>query len=239
MTVIQDFIGSIMTYKRYAIYYTPDQGALAQFGAAWLGWDAARGCAVAQPDVAGLPLPLPEVAQTPRRYGFHATIKPPFALATSHEEADLRTAFANWCQDAAPVMLPGLELARLGRFLALVPEGEAPALAVLAARVVRDFDLFRAPLSAAEMQRRRGNGLSQAQEERLQRWGYPHVMDGFRFHMTLTGRLPKAQVTQIAKVLTPLLADLLPVPFTLGALSLMGEDGDGFFHVLARHPLSG
>ncbi|MEO9630620.1 MAG: phosphonate metabolism protein, partial [Sulfitobacter sp.] len=42
-----------MKFDRYAIYYTP-QGSLAEAGAAWLGWDVARGQAVAHPEVAGL-----------------------------------------------------------------------------------------------------------------------------------------------------------------------------------------
>ena len=45
--------------KRYAIYYAPPPGGFAQAGAAWLGWDAASGQPVAQPDPAlGLNLVL-------------------------------------------------------------------------------------------------------------------------------------------------------------------------------------
>jgi 2'-5' RNA ligase len=31
--------------------------------------------------------------------------------------------------------------------------------------------------------------LTPRQREHLDRWGYPYVMEDFRFHMTLTGRL--------------------------------------------------
>ena len=44
-------------YKRYAIYWAPEPGEFADQTAAWLGWDAARGCAVAHPDLPGLPRP--------------------------------------------------------------------------------------------------------------------------------------------------------------------------------------
>ena len=69
-----------MTHTRYAIYYAPDPGPLADFGAAWLGWDIASGRAVAPPDIGPLPRPVEEITRTPRKYGLHATIKPPFRL---------------------------------------------------------------------------------------------------------------------------------------------------------------
>ena len=48
---------------------------------------------------------------------------------------------------------------------------------------------FARPPGAAELERRRKAGLSAAQEKMLLRWGYPYVLDEFRFHLTLTGRL--------------------------------------------------
>ena len=39
-----------------------------------------------------------------------------------------------------------------------------------------------------------GIRLTPAQEALLMRWGSPYVMDEFRFHMTLTGRLAKARM---------------------------------------------
>lgn len=222
-----------MAFTRYAIYYTPPPGAWAAFGAAWLGWDAARGL-VDHLDIPGLPLPLPEITQSPRRYGFHATIKPPFRLVKGCGEADLRRAFEGFCAAASPATTRGLELAQLGRFLALVPSGDDAALNDLAAAAVGDLDAFRAPPTEDELLRRRGTGLRPDQEMRLQKWGYPHVMEGFRFHMTLTGKLPKAQAAQVSGVLAQRLIPLLPAPFTVNALTLMGEDAQGFFHALDR-----
>ena len=68
-------------FTRFAVYYAPEPGPLADFGAAWLGWDATAGSARAHPDIAGLPRPVAEITQTPRKYGFHGTVKPPFRLA--------------------------------------------------------------------------------------------------------------------------------------------------------------
>ena len=41
----------------------------------------------------------------------------------------------------------------------------------------------------AELARRRAGGLTPRQDELLQRWGYPFVLEEFRFHMSLTGPL--------------------------------------------------
>ncbi|MBC7165260.1 MAG: DUF1045 domain-containing protein [Roseovarius sp.] len=68
----------------------------------------------------------------------------------------------------------------------------------------------------------------------LHAWGYPHVMDAFRFHVTLTGDLPSETLDAVAGALVPTLAPLLPRPFVIDAISLMGADGDGRFHRVRR-----
>ena len=226
-------------YRRYAIYYTPP-GPLARFGAEWLGWDIAKGRSPAQrPDVPGLPAAIDTLTETPRRYGFHATIKPPFRLAPSQSEVALTDALSLFCATRSPACTAGLELARLGRFLALVPQGDTAGLNTLAADVVRGFDGFRAEPTAAEIARHNSPSLSAEQIENLHRWGYPHVMDSFRWHMTLTGKHPRAEAATTLAALAPVLAPLLPRPFTLDALSLVGEDASHRFHLIHRIPLTG
>lgn len=225
-----------MQFTRYAVYYTPPEGAFSEFGAAWLGWDAARGAAVAHPDMAGLP--VAEITETPRKYGLHATMKPPFRLAEGQDEAGLRDAFARFCAQARPVLLDGLTVTALGRFLALMPEGDTTALNALAARTVRAFESFRAPLSEAELARRRAGGLRPDEEARLLDWGYPHVMEGFRFHITLTGKRPKSELPALRDILAAQIMPLLLRPYPIDALSLMGEDAQGRFHLIARHVLT-
>ena len=51
----------------------------------------------------------------------------------------------------------------------------------------RAFDRCRAPLSDADLARRRRSPLTPEQDARLLAWGYPYVFEDFRFHMTLTG----------------------------------------------------
>ena len=225
-------------FERYAIYYTPaPKTALADFGAAWLGWDSAAGRDVSHPVIDGVDVEV--VTETPRKYGFHGTIKPPFRLSTGRSPEALDAALANLSADAGPIDLPGLQLTRLGRFLALVPMGDASALAVLAARAVQELDVFRAPATDAELAKRRAARLSPEQDAMLVRWGYPYVLDQFRFHLTLTGRLDRETANTVETVLATRLADLPLAPYRISGLTLLGEDAAGRFHQITRHELTG
>jgi putative phosphonate metabolism protein len=226
------------TYQRYAVYYTTT-GPLAEFGAAWLGWDVARGERVDHPDLPGIGGDVATLTDEARKYGFHATIKPPFHLARDQGVADLAAAFARFCKAQAPVRLEGLRLASLHGFLALVPDGEVADLADLAFAAVKELDTFRAPLSEADLARRRAVGLTPDQEALLATWGYPYVGQEFRFHMTLSHRLAEPQRTAVMAALSPAVEPLLPQPFIIDALSLCAADATGRFRVLHRAPLSG
>ncbi|MAE88422.1 MAG: phosphonate metabolism protein, partial [Pelagibaca sp.] len=121
----------------------------------------------------------------------------------------------------------------------LTPEGDTTDLARIAAQTVRVLDHHRAPPGEDELARRRKANLSPAQEENLLRWGYPYVMEEFRFHLTLTGRLPRAQAEATMAALAPVLEPLAPRPFRMDALCLFGEDEAGRFHLLHRYALTG
>lgn len=224
-------------YKRYAIYYLPPHGPLAQFGAEWLGWDVVAGISAERSDA--LPVDPTALTQTPRKYGFHATIKPPFRLAEDVDVTGLTEAFEGFCSGQAPVVLEALEVARLGRFLALIPTGHTAALNALAGAAVEALDTYRAPLNDAELARRRQSRLTPRQETLLAQWGYPYVMDEFRFHMTLTSKLPKAEAIALQPELARYLAPILPKPFSIDRLSLVGEDASGMFHAIKCCALSG
>jgi len=226
-------------HRRYAIYYLCPPGPLADFGAAWLGWDVAEGCAVAHPDLPGLPAPAAEITAAPRKYGFHGTIKPPFRLGEGRSAEALVEEATALCARLAPVTLEGLALSRHGHFLALTPEGDATELSALAAACVEGLDDFRAPPGEAELARRRARGLSARQERNLLAWGYPYVMEDFRFHMTLSGRLSPEALDATAEALAPVVTPLVPEPFPITDMALVGADESDRFHLIRRLPLGG
>lgn len=227
-----------MTYSRYAIYYSPEPGPFADFGARWLGWDIEIARSRTHPEIPGLPRPVEEITRTPRRYGFHATIKPPFHLAEDAREGDLLAAVKAACAVQPPVTLAGLELTRIGRFLALIPVGDTTTLSDLAATMVRVLDPFRAPATEAELARRRQRRLTPRQEAMLAQWGYPYVMEEFRFHMTLSGSLPDEDAQAVSTRLAPEFESLCGGPVTIGSLCLCGEDNEGRLSIVQRCPLS-
>lgn len=221
-------------FRRYAIYVTPD-GPLGTAGAAWLGWDIATGQTVPHPNIDGLDLAA--ITRRPRRYGLHATVKPPMTLATGCSSEQLKRAAGALARSAAPVTIAALAVTRLGRFLALIPLGDTGALDALAAQVVETLDPFRAAPGADELARRKQTGLSASQLRNLARWGYPHVMEDYRFHVTLTG--PLADSDRVIPKAAAHFAPVLPTPFVIDHLTLAGEDAQGMFHSIARLPLRG
>lgn len=172
---------------RHAVYFVPGDGsALARFGQALLGRDA-EGRPVAA--LAGQPETPSERVGTAARYGFHATLKAPFRLAAGHEEGALDEALGTIARRHAPCALATLAPRRLGDYVALTLAEPIPALDALAADCLRALDGFRAPLGPEERARREREGLDADARARLDRWGYPYVLEGFRFHLTL-GRCP-------------------------------------------------
>lgn len=221
-------------FTRFAVYYLPPPGPLADFGAQWLGWDVQAGCGVDQPDVPG----IGTFTERPRKYGFHATLKPPFRLAEGRTQQALSDALAVLASGMAPASCDGLQADLLGRFLALRPTGDTSGLRRVAAALVEGLDAFRAAPDAEELARRRKARLTPAQDQLLQRWGYPYVMEEFRFHMTLTGPLQKEMVEPVRLALETHLPTL-PVPFVLDEVALVGERPDGMFSEIARCRLTG
>ena len=227
-------------YARYAVFWAPQAGSgLARFGAAWLGWDAEAGCDVAQPDVP-LPRPLDQITRTPRRYSFHGTLKPPFRLADGADAAALDRALVGLAARTPPISALGLTPStRLG-FLALMPSGPAPAINALAAACTRRLDRFCARPDAAEPAPRRARGLTPRQEHNLTRWGYAYVLDDFRFHLTLSGRLRPGEAAALIEAVTALAAPHLDPVLHLDDICLFGDPGGGEgFRLLRRYPLTG
>ena len=132
---------------------------------------------------------------------------------------------------------PPLCVEALGQFLALIPSGSDSRLDALAADCVQAFEPFRAPLTPAELSRRRAAGLSPRQDRYLEEWGYPYVMEEFRFHMTLTERLATLERAHWKAVLEAHFAPLADQPLVLDGLSVFVQDSlESPFQHLARYP---
>ncbi|MDB5619377.1 DUF1045 domain-containing protein [Tardiphaga sp.] len=222
-------------FPRYAIYYAPPADApLACFGANVLGYDAFVGQDVPFPDrlVADIP-DWAELTQDPRKYGFHATLKAPFALAPGIGEAGLIAAFDRFAATprAIPVIAPVVR--GVGGFIAIVAAEPVAELHALAQECVETFDPMRAPMTAADRARRKPETFTPRQAEQLDRFGYPFVCDDFLFHMTLTGRLPPPRG---AEVLARLQADFAALALTTLRIDRIGvfrqPDAKSRFRVL-------
>jgi len=232
-----------VSLPRYALYYAPrPEEALSVAANQWLGWSPNGGRGRGLPASSGLdPERLPAITAEPRRYGFHGTLKPPMALIDDITEADFLAAVGRFAATQRAFSAPSLTLTALSDFLALVPVQRSPELQDLADRCVVEFDEFRRPAAEEELARRRLNGLTPRQDELLLRWGYPYVLEEWRFHLTLTGRLPDAgERTAVMNILKPRFANLVDRPLPVRDLCVFRQSSpDRPFTVLARFRLGG
>jgi hypothetical protein len=230
---------------RFAIYAVPGAEPASGTGAAlrqraeqWLGRSMAG-----QPVAPGTPAgwtreAVDAITASARRYGFHATLKAPFRLAPGCTPDELGAAVARFAACQAGPLVPRLSLARLGGFYALVPGAGSASLHALADAVVTSFDRFRAPATAAETARRHPASLSPRQRELLTAWGYPYVLDEFRFHLTLTDRIRPDQQPAVERALSSWFAGFIGCTLPVDALALCTEAGPGApFTLHAVYPL--
>jgi putative phosphonate metabolism protein len=197
-------------YPRYAIYYAPAHTSdLDRFGAQLLGYDAFGGHDLPFPE--GVTEAAPDwhdLTADPRKYGFHATLKAPFSLAPDRTETQLFAACGAFA--ATPRTIPVIKpvVGSISGFIAVIPAEPPQELIHLAADCVTAFDVFRAPLTDADRARRNPSKLTLTQRDHLDHWGYPYVMDDFRFHMTLTGRLGSERRESVLAMLRARFAEL-------------------------------
>jgi putative phosphonate metabolism protein len=227
-------------YPRYAIYYAPAPGSmLDRFGAGLLGYDAYRGSDLPFPDdVSSARSDWRDLTQDPRKYGFHATLKAPMALAPGRTEAELAAACECFAATArsVPVIEPVVD--SISGFIAVVPAKPSVDLLKFAADVTREFDSFRAPLTPQDRARRNPEKLTPRQREYLDRWGYPYVMEEFRLHMTLTGRLDSARREPVMAMLRDRFAATGLKTLAIDRIALFRQDdADSRFRTMGHSTL--
>ncbi|MCY6382033.1 DUF1045 domain-containing protein [Hoeflea prorocentri] len=225
---------------RYAIYFAPPSSdPLTRVATNWLGRDAFTDETVEAPAISGLnDAEIAFHTASPRRYGFHGTLKAPFSLASGMSENELVTELASFSGSVQSFEIPKLSITRIGAFFALVPDNPVAELEDLAARCVRDFEAYRAPLDDAEIERRSPQHLTPPQLANLQRWGYPYVFEEFRFHMTLTGPVGSADAPRIEQALHAFFDPVLSEPVEVRNIALFTEAETGApFKVHTLFPL--
>lgn len=223
--------------ERYAIYFAPEADSpLWRFGTSWLGRDPETGAECVERY--GLsPETHAAITAAPRRYGFHATLKPPFRLLPGTTPEQLIDALHGFARDRDAFDIPAIRLGEIDGFLALVPAAPVAPLEDLAGDCVTAFDPFRAPLTEAEIARRRPHALTPRQREHLESWGYPYVLEEFRFHMTLTERLEPEVMPDIRACLDTATAHLVAEPVRVSGVALYLEPEPGApFRLLRRFP---
>ena len=224
---------------RYAIYYCPDNGGFASAAASWLGYDCVSGRDIAQTQLGDLPRSFADITADPRKYGFHGTIKAPFRLADGVAIGDLAQAVKLLASQCKPVAVPGLQMINLEGFLAFVPTGDSTDLNTFAAEVVRSLDPYRADLTEAEIAKRQPDRLTPRQRDLLAIYGYPFVIEEFRFHLTLSGQMTDAEHQIVAPAAGAHFKGHVPEPFLLSQICLMIENAQGRFQLLHRYGLTG
>ena len=217
-----------MNFSRYAIYYIPDLH-LFQIGSDWLGWNSISG------QETTLSFDHRRITDRPRKYGFHGTVKPPFSLASHSTQGELQDAFHAFCATISPATGGALKISRLGRFLAMTQDVQSNEVTKLAASTVSYFDKFRAPLSDTDIEKRRRNRLTPQQDALMLRWGYPYVMQEFKFHMTLTCPLAPNEIDAVEQSANTRFREFIGQSLNMASLALLGEDiYSGRFHVIER-----
>lgn len=206
---------------RYAIYFMPSPLTDTwRFGSSVIGYDAFAQRAVPFPvhPIFSGQEPPPWSAE-PRRYGFHATLKAPFALAEGVRETELHDLARAFAEQRSSFVVPDVRVRAMGRFVALMPAAPVPELDKLARDCVMHFEPLRAPSSEANIKRRWASSLTERQVTHLERWGYPYVMEKFRFHMTLAGPLEPDSLKSVqaalegmwAQIASPMLVDAITI----------------------------
>ncbi len=228
---------------RFAIYFAPSPAsALWRFGSTVLGYDAATGRDVPFHRPQGLEAGLwSDLTAEPRRYGFHATLKAPFRLISGPGETRLISELDRLAQSLSVVRLTPLVVRPMGKFIALRPERDDVAISQLASRVVDALEPLRAPLTREDLARRMREPLSARQVSYLERYGYPHVHEDFRFHMTLAGPMEPELREPVERALSASFASQVPFgEARIDALTLFRQDRPtARFRIVHRALLSG
>lgn len=226
---------------RVAIYWAPRPGsALWEAGSLWLGRDAQSAAARAQPAHDG----IAALTADARRYGFHATLRPPMRLRGAASGAapmqGFMAAAGAVASEHAPFTLPPLQVSLIGGFVAITLTAPSRRMQALADACVLATNPYREPASAEELQRRRRAGLDAQEEALLNTYGYPYVLQRWQFHMTLTARLDAGEAPHWAARAAAHFAPALSTPAVVEDIAIFSEAApEADLQVISRLALRG
>jgi hypothetical protein len=213
--------------SRYAVYHAPREGSvIGRLGRA----------------IVGRSLFDPEAAPgAPKAsiYGFHATLAAPFELEGS--VAGLMGALARAASLCAPFELGPLELVFFPQgFPALAPQRSPEALMALESSLVRALAPHRRPPGPAGLARR--GPLTPRQAELFHKWGYPFVLDQFRYHLALGDAAsgPAEMEDKLSELKSVFHEGVLSQGLRLDKIALCLQEGEGrIFKAVEEIPLEG
>jgi len=234
----------IQNQERYAIYFAlPTDHPVYRLATLWLGYDVCTGRHIEDFEKTVYHRDLDDLANfstNPKKYGFHATLKAPFRLQSGKNIEELETALEAFSKNFSAFKCKPLKIKKIDKFLALMPVKSCKKLNALASECVTTFEDFRAPNTEVERARRHPENLTPNQIELLDKWGYPYVMDEFRFHMTLSNRLKKEDVKVVRKCLKQLFRSFLGKSFHVDQICLFHQSSyHEPFKLVKRYPLEG
>lgn len=212
---------------RYALSYVPEQGSpLAELGRTWLGRDIDSSFFFDQPVVPGItPDRLEKLTHWRRSEGMHGVLKPSFQLNPTSSLDSLVSMVRLFCKTQEPVHIPQMEVNVIGKFLALTPTIPSRQLVALAAECVRVFDGFRQPVLINMDDRYRSAKLTVYQKRMLKHWGYPYVMEEFRFFIPMTDRIEDdAEREKVTTAVTQISKPGIGETVHIRELTVLGQD---------------
>jgi hypothetical protein len=215
---------------RYAVYFAPSTTSpWWAFGASWLGRDECHNMRLAQPEIAHITQAAFEQAtEEPRRYGFHATLKAPFHLKDNMGLNELEMRLNTLAAQLQPVELGALSAVSMNDFVALLPQAMSVRLSALAEKCVTELDDLRAPLAPLDLARRGVDPKDSRGQFLLNNYGYPHVLERFILHFTLSGSVsPQVADLLVRAVMNPISHLNQSAPLVLDRLCLFVEEKQG------------
>ena len=234
-------------YKRVAIYFLPKKNSsLENFGKNLLGRDINKKKKISLTRRQKYFInrgftyfdELKDYCEQPAKYGFHATLKAPFRLKRNVKTKNFYDVISHIAAQHSRFKIKGLKIVYSKKFTFITSRKEIKSLINLENDLVKHLDTFRAELNKTEIKKRNPDSLTFKQNKYLKEWGYPFVLDQFKFHMTLmnqnNNKLSNKQKLELEKLIYKISNNLVE----FNEISLLGENKKGYFEEIKRFKLN-